>query len=93
MQTRVKTSNRLRQQLCLWLAQQHWCKTIYPSEANFLLFRCVNDAYKNKIFTTLLENNVLIRDQSKQLQLENCLRISIGSENELSQLQELLTKL
>jgi histidinol-phosphate aminotransferase len=36
---------------------------------------------------------VLIRDQSKQLQLENCLRISIGSENELSQLQELLTKL
>jgi histidinol-phosphate aminotransferase len=93
MQTRVKTSNRLRQQLCLWLAQQHWCKTIYPSEANFVLFRCVNNIYKHKVFTTLLENNVLIRDQSKQPQLENCLRISIGSENELSRLQELLTKL
>jgi histidinol-phosphate aminotransferase len=93
MQSRVATSNRLRKQLCLWLEQQTWCKTIFPSEANFVLFRCVNDTYKKTLFSTLLENDVLIRDQSKQPQLENCLRISIGSESELSRLKTLLTEL
>ena len=45
-------------------------------------------AEKDFIFKALREKNILIRDQSKQMQLENCLRISIGSEEELNLLQQ-----
>jgi histidinol-phosphate aminotransferase len=66
---------------------------VFPSDANFVLFRCKSTDDKQKIFNKLLENNILIRDQSKQQQLENCLRISIGSEDEITQLKQLLETL
>ena len=93
MQTRVTNTNILREQLALWLDQQSWCSDVFPSDANFVLFRCLNTNEKSKIFSMLVENNILIRDQSKQLQLDNCLRISIGSEDEISQLKQLLETL
>jgi len=93
MQTRVNSTNNLREQLNVWLQQQQWCKEVFPSDANFLLFRCNNTDEKNKIFTLLVDNNILIRDQSKQQQLKNCLRISIGSAEELEQLKKLLITL
>ncbi len=93
MRARVNSTNSLREQLNDWLKQQRWCKNIFPSDANFVLFRCNNIDEKNKIFDLLVENDILIRDQSKQQQLENCLRISIGSAEELEQLKKLLITL
>ena len=90
MQARVNAANSLREQLSEWLKQQKWCSDVFPSDANFVLFRCNNINEKNKIFNMLVENNILIRDQSKQQQLDNCLRISIGSEEEIAQLKQLL---
>jgi histidinol-phosphate aminotransferase len=93
MQTRVNSTNSLREQLNVWLKQQHWCSDTFPSDANFILFRCNNIEAKNKVFKLLVDNNILIRDQSKQKQLENCLRISIGSAEELEQLKQQLNTL
>jgi len=93
MQARVTSANKLRTQLAIWLEQQNWCSDIFPSDANFVLFRCNNSDEKNKVFSLLVDNNILIRDQSKQQQLENCLRISIGSEEEIAQLKQLLESL
>ena len=93
MKARVNNTNALREQLALWLKQQYWCSDIFPSDANFVLFRCKSTAEKNKVFNLLVDNNILIRDQSKQQQLENCLRISIGSAEELGQLKQLLNTL
>lgn len=93
MQTRVEQVTILREQLSHWLTKQHWCSYVFSSDANFVLFRCTSEADKNRVFNLLLANNILIRDQSKQLQLDNCLRISIGSEAELTQLQKLLDTL
>ena len=93
MQARVTSTNALREQLNDWLKQQHWCSDIFPSDANFILFRCHNADEKNKIFNHLVDNDTLIRDQSKQQQLENCLRISIGSAEELELLKQLLITL
>ena len=93
MQTRVNSANALRDQLTIWLKEQSWCRDIFPSDANFVLFRCGSIVEKQKIFDLLVENNILIRDQSKQQQLENCLRISIGSEKEITQLKQLLNTL
>jgi histidinol-phosphate aminotransferase len=90
MKNQVQASNLLREQLALWLNKQVWCKQVFSSDANFVLFRCKNGQDKSQIFDLLVSNNILIRDQSKQLQLENCLRISIGSEQEISRLQQVL---
>jgi len=93
MQARVISANFLREQLSEWLKQQKWCSDVFDSNANFVLFRCNNVDEKNKVFNLLVEHNILIRDQSKQQQLENCLRISIGSEEEIAQLKQLLETL
>ncbi|KGJ93267.1 histidinol-phosphate transaminase [Colwellia psychrerythraea] len=93
MQARVNAANHLREQLSEWLKQQKWCSDVFESDANFVLFRCNNTDDKNNVFNFLVEHNILIRDQSKQQQLENCLRISIGSEEEVTRLKQLLETL
>jgi len=90
MTDQVQQSNSLREQLATWLSEQVWCEQVFPSDANFVLFRCQSEQDKAQIFDLLVTNNILIRDQSKQLQLENCLRISIGSEQEITKLKQVL---
>ena len=56
--------------------------------ANFVLFRTQK---KNELMKHLVDNKVLIRDQSKQIALENCLRISIGDKAQNQTLLALIT--
>jgi len=85
---RVQETNILRAQLATWLKEQSWCKKVFRSNANFVLFKTSCTETKDFIFDCLEQKGILIRDQSKQLQLEDCLRISIGSERELSILKQ-----
>jgi len=91
MTQRVQDCNTTKANLSAWLNAQIWCSEVYPSDANFILFRCSDQSEKTRIFDLLVSKNILIRDQSKQLQLDNCLRISIGSESEITQLKEVLS--
>ena len=91
MAKRVQDCNKIKADLSIWLNKQQWCSEVFASDANFVLFRCTSPSEKMRIFDLLMNNNILIRDQSKQLQLENCLRISIGSEQEITQLKEVLS--
>lgn len=91
MQQRVQQCNNIKSSLSTWLNKQSWCNEVFKSDANFILFRCISESEKNRIFELLVNNNILIRDQSKQMQLDNCLRISIGSEQEITQLKEVLS--
>lgn len=52
-------------------------------KANFLLIRT---AAKQELMDYLVAQGLLIRDQSKQMQLENCLRVSVGTAPENDQL-------
>jgi histidinol-phosphate aminotransferase len=85
---RVQETIILREQLSTWLNKQDWCQQVYKSDANFILFKTIDLTSKHFIFNCLEQQGILIRDQSKQLQLSNCLRISIGSEDELSLLKK-----
>ena len=87
MALRVQTTSTLRKQLSSWLKAQTWCQQVFNSNANFVLFRCINETTKNAIFNTLVQQGILIRDQSKQDTLANCLRVSIGSKQELERLK------
>ena len=56
---------------------------------NFILFRTM---HKDALMQFLVHHKVFIRDQSKQQQLENCLRISTGSAAENARLLQLITQ-
>ena len=65
-------------------------KKIYPSEANFILIM-VDDA--NKRYEELIKNGVVVRNRSSQLHCKNCLRITVGTPSENTQLITLLNTL
>jgi histidinol-phosphate aminotransferase len=52
---------------------------IYPSDANFLLVK-VTDA--RGVYQFLLDKGIVVRDRSKVELCEQCLRITVGTENE-----------
>lgn len=56
---------------------------------NFVLFR---SEHNKALMAFLVENNVLIRDQSKQIMLDNCLRISVGTDTQNVQLFTLISR-
>ena len=65
----------------------------WPSAANFILFR-PRDRDAGRLWEQLVERGILVRDWSKWPRLENCLRVTIGTESEnrafLEALEELL---
>ena len=63
---------------------------VFPSEANFLLFRTRRNA--RLIYRSLLEEGVLIRDLSEVPGLERCLRVTVGTPQENDLFLESLTK-
>jgi len=60
---------------------------IYPSDANFILMK-VKDA--DNLYTYLSENEIVVRNRSKDPGCENCLRITVGTPAENQQLVNLL---
>ena len=60
---------------------------VYPSDANFLLVK-MKDA--RKIYEYLLSRGIVVRDRSNVALCENCLRITIGTEAENTELVEAL---
>lgn len=52
---------------------------VYPSEANFILVK-IKDA--RKIYEFLLTKGIVLRDRSNVKLCEDCLRITVGTENE-----------
>ncbi len=63
--------------------------TVYPSDANFLLVK-MNDA--ETVFDFLLQKGILVKNVSHKMNCENCLRITVGTEEENTQLIEALVE-
>ena len=59
------------------------CEKVYPSDANFFLAR-VSDA--NKIYDYLVDCGIIVRNRSHIHLCGNCLRITIGTKEENTQL-------
>ena len=72
-----------RNRVAAYLNELDWVKTVFPSDANFLLMR-VDDA--NKRYDALLAQKVVVRNRSTQKNCENTLRISIGTPAENNEL-------
>ncbi len=58
---------------------------VFPSEANFILFK-VLDGSADSVYKNLLDNKIIIKNVSSSTSgnklLENCLRVTVGTEQE-----------
>jgi histidinol-phosphate aminotransferase len=52
---------------------------IYPSDANFLLVKMSN---AREVYEYLLDQQIVVRDRSKVILCEDCLRITVGTPGE-----------
>jgi histidinol-phosphate aminotransferase len=84
----VREITRERDRLAETLAQYGFVAKIWPSDANFLLVRFEN---ADLIMRRCAEQHVLLRNFAGEL--ENCIRISIGSHEENDQLLRVLDTL
>jgi histidinol-phosphate aminotransferase len=62
---------------------------IFPSDTNYILIRIKNASL---IQRTIAADGVIIRDRSNQPNLENCLRITVGTRDQNIKLLSLLSK-
>lgn len=83
IQQQIFTIKSERTRLFNELQKISFVKNIWPSEGNFLLVK-VNDA--QKIVTECAKIGIILRSMHNKFGLENCLRISIGLQEENDQL-------
>jgi len=76
-----------REELRKLLPQFSFVKKIFPSDANFLLVQ-VEDA--RRLYGHLVQHGIVVRDRSKIILCEGCLRITVGTEEENRKLLEAL---
>ena len=86
----ISTVLKERSRLMKAFENYPFVKKIYPSEANFILIK-VDDA--NKRYNQLIDKGIVVRNRSSQLHCENCLRITVGTPTENTQLLTLLNSL
>lgn len=54
---------------------------VYPSEANFILFKTLGIEAET-VFQRLVENKIMIKNVANNPLLDNCLRVTVGTDNE-----------
>lgn len=89
----VEKLNSEREKLISELKQIKEIEKILPTDANFITFKIKN---ADEVFAKLANEGVIIRNRSNQLNLENCLRVSVGTPSEnkkfITMLKEILVK-
>jgi histidinol-phosphate aminotransferase len=79
-----------RENLKSELLNLSFTEEVYPSDANFLLVK-MKDARKK--YEQLCDKGIIVRDRSKIVLCEDCLRITVGTESENKKLIESLNNL
>jgi histidinol-phosphate aminotransferase len=77
----------MREALAEVLEQMAVVKKVYPSDANFLL---VQVDHARGIYDYLLTKGIVVRDRSKVILCDDCLRITVGTEAENTRLVDAL---
>ena len=86
----VSSILKQRSLLAKELSQIPFIKEVYPSDANFLLAK-VDDA--NQRYSQLIKRGIVVRNRTNQLLCDNCLRFTIGTEEENKLLVKILNQL
>ncbi|HET8623979.1 MAG TPA: histidinol-phosphate transaminase [Gemmatimonadales bacterium] len=57
---------------------------VYPTAANFVLIRCLKTPAREVFRRLLDEHGILVRDVSAASELQECLRISVGTDDDMN---------
>jgi histidinol-phosphate aminotransferase len=87
MAEQVEYLRQQKQSVKQKLSQFSELELVGDDKANFILFR---HPQKQALMDFLVANAVLIRDQSKQVNLDNCLRITLGTQQQNDKLLALM---
>lgn len=68
-------------------ADLSFCRRVYPTNANFFLAR-VDDA--DRVYNYLVRRGIIVRNRSRVALCDNCLRVTIGTQKENTQLMAAL---
>lgn len=85
MQQSVATINQLRSAFIEFAQQLPGVQRVWPSNANYVLLQVADAA---GCVNALINDDILIRNQSSQLGLAQVVRVSIGSPQEMQRLQQ-----
>jgi histidinol-phosphate aminotransferase len=67
-------------------------KNIYPSNSNFILIEFINIDTKLRLFTFLTNNNIFVRNLSHSALLDYCLRITIGTNDQMKKVLSVISE-
>ncbi len=84
---RVRQLVTEREKLKMDLERLPFVQMVYPSEANFLLVKMKK---ASAIYNALIARGIVVRDRSRVILCEDCLRITIGTPQEDKELLEAL---
>lgn len=87
--TMIKETVREREDLVKSLAELPLVQKVYPSDANFVLAKM---AEATAVYNYLKEKGIIVRNRSNVILCEDCLRITVGTPKENTQLIEALRK-
>ncbi|MGB1268395.1 MAG: histidinol-phosphate transaminase [Flavobacteriaceae bacterium] len=90
VRTEIELIKTERTRLIKELEQINFVKKIYPTDANFVLIQVDNS---NKRYDQLIAKGIVVRNRSKQVLCDNCLRLTIGTSEENKRLIETLKTL
>jgi len=85
MQQSVATINQLRQEFCQFAQGLEGVQKVWPSNANYVLLQVADAA---ACVAALINEDILIRNQSSQLGLSQVVRVSIGNPDEMQRLKQ-----
>tara|TARA_R110002074_G_scaffold299377_4_gene470901 strand:- start:1557 stop:2627 length:1071 start_codon:yes stop_codon:yes gene_type:complete len=71
-----------KEKLILALEEIPEVEKVYPSAANFLLAKV---PHASQVYQKLIDEKIIVRDRSKVQRCEDCLRITVGNEEENKQ--------
>ncbi len=96
----LQNSTAITQQIKIIKTERSWLgkalntisfiEKVYPSQANFLLVKVDN---AKKRYQQLIQQNIVVRNRSNEVNCDNCLRITIGTPEENKRLLTTLKKL
>jgi histidinol-phosphate aminotransferase len=75
----IKIIQKEREKLFDFLSNVAFVKKIWKSEANFILFEVID---AKVILAICRKNGIVLRDRSREYNLANCIRITVGDTNE-----------
>lgn len=93
MRSKVQTLNELKDSFIQQAKTWQFVEKVYPSDTNFVLLKLLPNLSADSVIDRFVQQNILLRNQSKQVALDNTVRVSIGDEAQMTNVISIFNQL